>query len=143
MRWFWAAYRMGTWNEIFPEGLQQDAFSEKVLELVASVDVDWLIEDSKLRPIGVVLGNFRFGGHGVEPHVEWFDWATPRAKLEAVAHFLRQVGKTYKIFLYITEKDLKFWERVWSYRLLKKGCKISDCYGVGDHATMYYTAGPF
>lgn len=145
MRWLWAAYQSGVWKEILVEGLSQQEFSETVTDMLGMVDHDWIVEiktDKGLRPVGLITGDNRFMGHGIEPHVDWFPWATPRNKLECAIQFIKQTGKETKLFLYIRE-DLKFWERVWRYKVLKKGCKINDCYGSGEDAVMYYSPGPF
>lgn len=142
MKWLWASYQMGVWNELFSENMARDEFRDKLWEIVSAVDFDWILEvqhEGGLRPVGIVFAEYRFGGHGVEPHVEWFPWATPRNKLECSIKFLKDVGKQYKVFLYIRDEDLRLWEHVWNYRVLKKACTISDCYGSGVKATMFYT----
>lgn len=146
MRWLWAAYQMDTWADLFAVNLTKDAFTEKVLEMLGAVDFDWIIDaksENGMRPVGIVLGNFRAAGRGVEPHVEWFPWATPRNKLEGSATFLYEVGKRYKSFIYSTEDNTVFWDRVCLYRVLKRGCKIGEYFGPKEGAMMYYTPGPF
>jgi len=137
---------MGTWNDLLTEGLSRETFRDAVINLVTQVQFDWILAvplENGLRPVGMVFADPRFGGNGIEPHVEWFPWATPRNKLECSIQFLKQIGKDVKIVLYIREEDDKFWHRVWQYKVLKKACKIQDCYGSGEHAVMYYTSGPF
>ena len=142
MKWLWASYQMGVWADLFPENLSREEFRDKVWEILSMVDLEWMLEvksENGLRPIGVVFAEYRFAGHGIEPHVEWFPWATPRNKLESAVAFLKEVGKQHKVFLYIRDEDLRLWEHVWSYKVLKKACNISDCYGRGVKATMFYT----
>lgn len=146
MRWLWAAYRMGTWNTVLQEGLSQSEFKEVVIDILGQVEYDWVFDvktDKGLRPVGLVTAQQRFEGNAIEPHVDWFPWATARNRLECSIQFLRDIGREVKIFLYVEEKDEKFWNRVWQYKVLKKGCKIHDCYGTGRDAMMYYTPGPF
>lgn len=145
-RWLWAAYKLGTWHDLLNEGLSREVFREAVVELVSQVQFDWILAvpmETGLRPVGMVFADPRFGGNAIEPHVEWFPWATPRNKLECAIQFLKQIGKDVKIMLYIEEQDDTFWHRVWQYKVLKKACKIHDCYGRGKNAVMYYTPGPF
>lgn len=146
MRFLWAAYQMGGWNDLFAQNLSKEGFTEKMVEILGSVDLDWIIEiqgKNGLRPIGIVLGLFRGAGRAIEPHVDWFEWASPRNKLEGAAQFIHDIGRLYKIFLYIGKEDVLFWDRIWKYRILKKGCNINDYFAPGEGAEFYYTAGPF
>lgn len=146
MRYFWAAYQMGMWSDLFQENLNRGQFQNSVYELLGSCDMEWVLEvpaENGLRPVGIVVADFRFMGNGIEPHVDWFPWATARNRLEASLTYLKEVGKRYKVFIYATAPNQRFWEHVHRYNVLKKGCKITDCYGAGDDAMMYYTPGPF
>lgn len=145
MRWLWAAYQMDVWEEIFPKNMNRDMFTEKLMELLGSVDMDWIIEvktERGLRPVGIILGQFRAADRAVEPHVDFFPWATLRNKLETMAQYITDVGKQYKIFVY-TDKEDRFWKRIWKYRMLRKGCSINDYFSAGEPADFYYTPGPF
>lgn len=144
IRWLWAAYKMGTYKEILPEHMNDDMFTETVLDVIESSDLAFMIDgpgEDGIRPIGIVLARIFAKGNAIEPHVDWFPWATGRNKMEGSATFLRQVKRQFKIFLFIDQPNLKFWERICQYRLLTKGCKVIDHYGPGEHAMMYYTTG--
>jgi hypothetical protein len=145
-RWLWASYQMNGWTDILQHGLSREDFQERILTIVGGHDLDWIAEvhtDGGLRPVALFVADYRFGGYAVEPHVRWFPWASPRNKLEIGVKFMMEVGKMTKVFIYPPNSDGKLWERVWRYKVLKKGCKISDCYGKGEDAVMYYTPGPF
>lgn len=144
--YLYAAYLMDRWDDLLPPHLDKEQFQLTVMEHLGSHHFEWIIEcktSNGLRPVGLVYADFRFNGNGIEPHIHWFDWASPRNQLEGVLAFINDVGKHHKIFLYIPDDILGFFERVYKYKTLKKGCKISDCYGRGRHATMYYSPGPF
>ena len=146
LRWLWAAYQKGVWNDVLAEGLSQADFKNTVIEILGAVEFDWVFEvrtDKGLRPVGLVTAQSRFAGRAIKPHVDWFPWASPRNRLECGIQFVKEIGREVKIFLYIKEKDDKLWNRVWQYKVLKKGCKIHDCYASGEDAMMYYTPGPF
>jgi len=137
---------MDAWKDVMQSDLSRDAFQEVVLQYLGAVDMDWMVEiqsERGLRPIGVILAEYRMDGGAIEPHVMWFPWVTARNKLEACVRFFRETGKLMKVFIYIKAEDDALFERVWRYKVLKKGCKISDCYGKGEDAVMYYTPGPF
>ena len=146
MGWLWAAYKKGLWTDMLPENASKDNFEDCVVDILSKVDLDWIFEvhtQDGMRPVGIVGADFRFEGHAIEPHVDWFPWATPRNKIESIVNFLTEIGKQYKIFVYSTAVDLPFWERIHKYKVLVKGCKITDCCGRGEDAMMYYTPGPF
>ncbi len=146
LRWLWAAYQMGTWHDVLAEGLSQKEFHNMVAELLGALDRDWIAEiptANGMRPIALITALDRFSGHGIEPHIDWFPWASTRNKLETSVQFLLEIGRFVKIHLYIAEADAALWHRVWEYKVIKNGCKISDCYGAGKHAIYYNTPGPF
>jgi len=145
LRWLWAAYKLGAFAEVVPEGLDDNGFEEAIVDLLASVDFGWVIEaqgEEGLRPVGVVLGQSRAAGRGVEPHVDWFPWATTRNRLEGIAVFLRDVSKQLKIFVFAEEGDTRFWSWYNKRRMLVGGGRVIDYFSRGEHAYLYYTAGP-
>lgn len=146
MRWLWAAYLTGVWKDLLTEGLSRDEFAVTVADLLGAVDHDWIFEvqgEKGLQPIGLVTADNRFAGHGIEVHADWFPWASARNILESTVQFLIEKGRDTKIHLYVEESYWPFWQRVWEYKVIKKGCKIHDCYGMGEHAMYYNTPGPF
>lgn len=142
--YLWAAYRLGMWDDYLPPVLSQSMFEARIIEMIAHADYDWIIEaksDDGVRPVGLVLAQAMLDGRRIEPHVDWFPWATPRNRFEGVAAYLREVGKRFKIVLYVPESDQAFWERVKMYRLLRHGCKVIDHFDRGEHAYLFYTVG--
>ncbi len=145
LSWLWAAYHEGFWSEVLQAGLSADAFEVAVTELISLFDKDWLAQAQTpqgLKPMGVIVGNYRLGNKVIEPHIDWFSWTPPRVKLEVIGQFLMEEGKRHKIFVYARE-DKDFWSLVHKYKVIDRGCKINDCYGRGDDVMFYYTAGPF
>jgi len=127
------------------EGLKQSAFWERMIEILASADYDWIIEAKGadgLRPVGLVLALSVANGRGIEPHVAWFPWASGRNKMEGSAIFLREHARQFKVFIYACDADEPFWLRMTNYRILRKGCRIIDYYARGEHSMMFYTVGP-
>ncbi len=116
-----------------------------MFEIVGSVPYDWIIEAQGvdgLRPAGLVLAKDWAAGRGIEPHVDWFPWATPRNRFEGSAVFLREVGKQLKIVIYSDAESEAFWIRIMRYRMLRKGCRILNFFDKGKHSFMFYTVGP-
>ena len=136
---------MGAWREMMDDGLTTAAFRERFLEIVGAVPHDWIIEakgNTGPRPVALVLAGTVGAGRIIEPHVEWMPWATNRNKVEAVSTFLRDVGRSWKIFIFVDERNEPFWRRMVRYRILRRGCKVSDHFARGDDAWFYYTTGP-
>lgn len=145
MRWLWAAYKMGAWEGQIYAGLDEELFTEDIICKIKNADFAWTVEctsERGLQPSGIIVGTSFGRGRCVEPHMDWFPWATPRNRLEGMACFLRTVGRQLKIFAFIDQENLPFYERIYEYRLLTRGCKVLDHYGPGEHAIMFYTMGP-
>ena len=136
---------MGCWQDVF-EDLNKDEFQEQIIRWLETVDREWILEaeyEGKVRPVGLVLAEYRAGGRGIEPHVDWFPWATPRIKLEASAHYFREIRREFKVFVYSTAADEPFWQRLRRHRLIQFACKIPDYFSPGEDAIMFCTQGPF
>lgn len=145
MRFLWAAYRMGLWHDILDAELSREGFHDKLIDILSLGDFDWIIhapQDGGVRPVGIVIAQGMRDGRRIEPHVDWFPWATPRNKLEGIAAFLLNLSKRFKIVVYAHERDRNFWERLKAYGLVRHGCKVWDHFDLGKHAFLYYTAGP-
>jgi hypothetical protein len=144
LRYLWAAYRLGFWADAIDAELSQKAFEQKVYETLGMADYDWIVDarqGDNIRPVGLILAHALPDGRRIEPHVDWFPWATPRNKLEGLAAYLRDVGKRFKILVYVEQAEQNFWERLKQYRLLRHGCKIIDYFDRGEHAFFFYTVG--
>lgn len=127
------------------DGLPPQAFRERMTEIIASTDHDWILEargNTGPRPVGLVLAANMGRGRAIEPHVDWFPWATGRNKVEASAVFLRDVSRNWKVFVFADAENAAFWHRMVRYRILRRGCKVPDYYARGDDAWMFYTMGP-
>ncbi len=144
MAFLWAAYRMGLWDDHMPPDMSQPMFEARIIEMISVADFDWIVEARSgdgVRPVGLILAQAFLDGRRIEPHIDWFPWATPRNRFEGIAAYLREVGKRFKILIYIEEREQAFWERLKMYRLLRHGCKVIDHYGRGEHAYFFYTVG--
>lgn len=124
--------------------LSQQAFQQKVLEMLSLGEYEWVVEcrqSDGVRPVGVILAHGLPDGRRIEPHVDWFPWATPRNRVEGLVGFLIEVSKRFKILVYSTEAERNFWERMKSYGILRHGCKVWDHFSRGEHAFFFYTTG--
>ena len=140
MRWLWAAYQQGMWRDVMSGNLSPQGFEEKALEFIASSPYEWIVEaqgDDGARPVCIFLA--QPVGVGIEPMVQWFPWATPRNKVEAIAVFLKEISKQMKIFIFACDEKVRFWERMVPYGLVRRGCKVVDYFARGENAMMFYT----
>ena len=141
LKFFWAAYKDGTWSDLIYGGLDPASFTEAMTDMMGAVGFDWVLEVGG-KPIGLVLGRTLAAGRVLEPQVDWMPWATMRNKMEGIAVFLREVGKLFKIFVFATEADKPFYERFCRYRLLRRGCIVTKHFGPDAHGYFFYTPGP-
>ena len=151
MRWtrdadlafLWAAYRKGAFNDVLLPDLPVQNFKEAVMDMMASVDLNWVVTIGD-DLVGLFMARIVGHGHAIEPQVDWMPWASKRQQLEATFAFLSMVSREWKVLVYSAEKDAPFYGRLATkYRILRKGCKIVNYFGGGDDAMLYYSPGPF
>lgn len=145
-QYLWAAYGMGMWDDLFEPGMAKDEFRDEIMSWLCTVDMDWMLEaehEGKVRPVGLVLGWLRPGQRAIEPHVNWMPWASTRIKFESLANYLLHVRKEYKVFVYASEEDERFWRKLCQHRVIGRVAKINDYFAPGEPAIEYCTQGPF
>lgn len=143
----WAAYRLGAFSRAIDRDLSKQEFTEVFLQLMGIWDHEWVLHapndqspDGEIIPVGIMIG---YGKDKIiEPHVEWFPWASDRNKLEGMLAFFSEVSKEYKLFAYILPENQNFFVRLCRYGVLTSGCKILDYFGKGEHVYFFYTRGP-
>lgn len=145
--WLWAAYRMGAFREAIEDGLTKEEFTERFLQLMEYLDDERVLHapndnapTDEPVPVGLVVIHGK--GKVIEPHVEWLPWATKRNKLETMLAFLREIGKTRKVFAFVSPDARPFYLQMCRYGVLTSGCKILDYFGKGKHVYFFYTRGP-
>ena len=127
MKYMWAAYRLGSFDEVvLPKGLKIDEFEERVLELLTPFS-QILTVVSDQRPVGMFLLKER--QWIVEPHAEWFPWATSRQIVEASIKLLDDIRRTpyegfgpdfKEAFIVIPRKFVKFMTHIAKYGIVKR-----------------------
>ncbi len=119
MRWFWAAYRLGPNVD---EAVTQEAFEDSVYEELSGFTSVQIVEDTNGRfesgfgPVGMFVANS--DGWNLEPHVEFFPWATARNKVKSVVGFLtkeRFSGHCGCIRIRVDEKHKELFRRLKAY----------------------------
>lgn len=128
LRWLWAAYK------IKPDGddLTQDEFAQKASNALSSYSMVFIAEDKNNKfsqgngPIGVVVSDY--DGWNLEPHAEFFPWATHRNKVKTVVGFLmaqRFADNVGCIRIRSSQKNMDFYQRMRGYLPIRHGGKIA------------------
>ena len=89
--YLWDAYLKGKLNGV-DEGMTMAEFAEYLYEVSQAIPEIYMVEDyvgGELQPIAVVLCNN--DGWQLEPHVMYFDNATPRTILRSYVAFLKKM----------------------------------------------------
>lgn len=145
--YLWAAYRKGKFRDMIGDNLGRAEFAESIVTILELFNHEWILEAPNLNvpsdgmvPVGIVVanGDRRF----IEPHVDWFPWATDRNKVEAALAFLSRVSTQYKVLAFVRPEDKEFYIQMCRYGQLTMGCKILDYYASGEDAYFFYTRGP-
>jgi hypothetical protein len=140
LKYVWAAYRRGAFKAIpaFVDDLDPTKFRELFFALVGQVLRDggevWVaVSPTGKIPIGVIIGNLK--GIYMEPHAIWFPEATIRNKLEVLLRFLIDMKGAYKLIIWVTEPDWRFFDHLCKYGVLRTVGKYrkflpddADCY---------------
>jgi hypothetical protein len=124
MGWLWAAYKFGAFREI--GDVSQDEFTARMTHALQQFPFHTVIEDRNAKfskgqgPIGIV--GALFNGWRLEPHVEWYPWATKRNQLRGTVAYLmrmrydRNIGN---IQVRARKDDETFFNRMGKYLPLK------------------------
>lgn len=116
------------------------SFKQAMTDYMSAADADWLAV--RARPIGLFLGVYMPNRRGIELQVDWLPWVSPRERMEATAAVLKEATKHFKVFIFADESGERFFQRLCRYRMLRNGCTVLNYFSQGEHAKMYYTAGP-
>ena len=90
MPYVWDAYKKGAFKDV-PEGLEMSDFIDFADELAALIVEAWTVEDyinGELRPVALVL--CKGTDWLIEPHVIYYDGATPRSIYRTYVAFLKK-----------------------------------------------------
>ena len=88
--YIWDAYQKGLFEDM-QTGLTMEEFLDFANDIVGEVEEIWIVEDKingEMVPIAIVL--CRNDGWLLEPHVQYFDNATPRSILRSYVGFMKK-----------------------------------------------------
>jgi len=90
MPYLWDAYKKDMFNEL-PKDLDMQEFVDIVEFIVNPLQEIWMVEDKvkdNVLPVAFVV--CKSNGWTLEPHVRYFDSATPRVKLRTWTAFMKK-----------------------------------------------------
>ncbi len=88
--YLWDAYKKGVFKDV-PEDLTMQEFAEYINDLQDYVQEVWMVEDKvgeSMQPVAIVI--CKSDGWLLEPHVQYFDNATPKAIYRTYAAFMKK-----------------------------------------------------
>lgn len=128
----WAAYKKGSFKDIFNDGLDAKGFSDIAVEYILSAYTHaWVLGE---KPIGVVFG-INLGPFIYLGSLEWFPWATNRQIVENLIGFLNSVRKEIYCVWDCKEEDKRFYEYIARHGIIRR---VGTLHGL-DHARLWET----
>ena len=125
-----------------PKGMKPREFKEQTLSLIEAVDLAYTLIAPTGRgeiPIGLML--CALSGHRLQPHVLWFEWASPRNRIESVVNFINEMRRMWNIGIAAEETYWPFFNHVCRHGILQRIGKWFDYYADGD-ALLYQSRKP-
>ncbi len=138
-RWLWASYKENGGEAT------QDEFLEIATNYLSYFDEAFVIEDDNKafkdgRGVVCVVLCFFKDGWRLEPHIEWFSWATKKNRLRGVVSFLMftRYSKNIGITLVHCEEKLKsFFKKIRKYVPIYGGYRIPGGRPDGEDNIFY------
>jgi hypothetical protein len=139
----WVAHKRSPFYQ-FDKDLTQEQFAKEISELASRGEL-LIAEDANKQYQGsgpIALVGVKNNGWKVEPHVQFFDWATPRNILRSTVAFLQMIRyrKIGACVVYALDESLNLFDRCCAYGVLHKVGKIENGDPRGDE-TVYSIRG--
>lgn len=137
LKYLWAAYKKGAFPEhIFPQGMEVVEFNALVHSLISNISMVYMLERDG-KPMGLVTANL-VPPNRMEPHVDWFPWATNRNKLECAIKFLNEMRKRGILLIVWSKKDATpFFTHIAKYGILHRIGKVINYNGKKEDAMLF------
>ena len=142
-RWMWAAYKFGSFANLIEEGLDEDGFVIAITSIMeeyylrsgtAIVPTAYFGGRREMAPVGLVLVDY--SQDAFWPHVLWFEWATPRNRIECAVKFLMELKEQGNLLILAEKKDIPFFSHLARYAILNRRCLLKKYFDDGD-AVLY------
>lgn len=138
---------MGDFGEKFAQGLDAVRFSEAVHgELRAAETGGFLIfileAPTSRGPAPVGLITAEADGNRLTPHVDWFQWASSRNKVETILQFLNETRRTWQVLIMSSPDNKGFFEVMVKYAVLRKAGTLLGWGDDGSTTSLFQTIRP-
>ena len=138
-RYLWAAFRLGDFDELgFAGSEDKDYFAGDFFQfLQLRYDSAWVVHaptNKGVIPVGLIFGKDT-GEMLILKDFTWFSWASPRNRIEGVAHCLRHIRNAVVGLMYCGSKDREFFDYMKALGLLRQTGRLYD---VLDEPVMLY-----
>lgn len=122
--------------EMIERGLSVAEFSNELLDLLEKFQgINVFMGD---RPLGLLVTTE--SEHRLEPHIEWFPWATPRNKIEHVVNMVNAFRKD-RLVLIIAKMEIRdFLVHVAKHGILRRVGTINGYFP--ENAVVFEGKGP-
>lgn len=121
MRWLWAAYRKGLWQDVAGSELDQEAFAEFVATVAEGLSEAFIITaPNETEDMPVAVGSVIERSVWLEPHLDFFPWATPRNKIEAAVKFALEMRKIKPLFIAVERKHQSWTDHILRYGVISR-----------------------
>ena len=114
MKWAWAAYSKGAFKNLpdFADDLDTRDFEKMLLENFLPYEAVYTLTAPTARgadtPVGFVGAYMRTGI--MEPHVQWYPWASLRNRLEAMVNFINEMRREVWMQFIVPQHDRLFFD---------------------------------
>jgi len=124
LKYAWAAYKRGSFDGMIEEELDPRAFAEAFGSLGVAFHGMWTFLDDG-KPVGM---GFAFMAHP-EPvlapymifdRVIWFDWATPRQRIEHGVNFFNEIRKEFPVIGHVDKENKSYFEMMCKHGVIRR-----------------------
>ncbi len=126
-KWFWAAYKKGTWEGVMEDDLSQIEFVEFMLNQFSEAsDLYTIYFEKKVIGLVIVTGRIFGSTRYVRPFINWFPWATNRNKLEGAVKTILELRKSLPVLVDVGTDLSKFVTHIAKYGILRRVGKLDQ-----------------
>lgn len=141
----WAAYQKGAFegSDFFAPGLNAKEFETVLAQVVERFLTKGLSEIvTVMGEVPLAMISVEYSDRLALPHAYWFPWATPRNKVETGVKFFIQLKKNNLVLITVKDEvDVKYFQHLCKYGLLRAVGKIRDYYPDGEGAMLFQSVG--
>lgn len=134
MKYLWAAYRVGSWSDKdFDQTMDKETFTDFVIEANKVTPLMVIVAPTQngIIPTGLVTYKIDDVMGAIEPHLEWFKWATRRNKIEGTVRGILSLKEKAPLIIKTSIKNAEFYTHISRYGILRR---VGNFYGEQTHA---------